>query len=124
MWQERRRLRRLEAEVADAREAQADLQRRLDLFEKIAKAAGASLDGPGPAATVSAVPPVSAVPEPAAPVPASLLAAASDPRRGGIPVRVAVDDNEVIAVIGGEGGDPGEWWTAIRRLAARPGTVS
>jgi len=96
----------------------------LDLFEKIAKAAGASLDGPGPAATVSAVPPVSAVPEPAAPVPASLLAAASDPRRSGIPVRVAVDGNEVIAVIGGDGGDPGEWWTAIRRLAARSGTAS
>jgi len=113
VWQRRRRLRRLEAEVAEARKAQADLQRRLDFFEKIAEAAGASLDGP-----------VAALPRPAAPVPASLLAAASDPRRGGVPVRVAVDGCEVIAVIAGEGGDPGEWWTAIRRLAARPGAVS
>lgn len=113
MWQRRRRLRRLEAEVAAARKAQADLKRRVDLFEKIAGAAGASLDGPAPAPLGLAVP-----------VPASLLAAASDPRRGGVPVRVAVDGREVIAVIAGEGGDPGEWWTAIRRLAARPRAVS
>jgi len=118
VWQRRRRLRRLEAEVAEARKAQADLQRRVDFFEKIAEAAGASLDGP-----VAALP-GPAAPGPAAPVPASLLAAASDPRRGGVPVRVAVDGCEVIAVIAGQGGDPGEWWTAIRRLAARPGAVS
>jgi hypothetical protein len=118
VWQRRRRLRRLEAEVAEARKAQADLQRRVEFFEKIAEAAGASLDGP-----VDALPGPAAA-GPATPVPASLLAAASDPRRGGVPVRVAVDGSEVIAVIASEGGDPGEWWTAIRRLAARPGAVS
>ena len=98
--------------MAAARAAQAELQRRLDMFEKIAEAAGASLDGPGtpPAGTPAAAPP--------APVPASLLVAARDPRRHGGPVRLTVDGRDVIAVVGGEGGDPGDWWVAIRRLAS------
>ncbi|HLQ53853.1 MAG TPA: hypothetical protein VK162_06220 [Streptosporangiaceae bacterium] len=107
MWQGRRRLRRLESAVAEARQAQADLQRRVDLFEKIAEAAGVALGGP----------------DDAVPVPPSLLAAASVPRQDGVPVRLTVDGREMIAVIGGEGGEPGEWWAAIRRLAARPRIV-
>jgi hypothetical protein len=108
VWQRRRRLRRLENAVAEAREAQAELQRRVDVFEQIAEAAGAALGGP----------------EPALPVPPSLLAAAWDPRENGVPVRLAVDGREVIAVIGDEGGDPREWWTAIRQLASGPGSAS
>jgi hypothetical protein len=113
VWQGRRRLRRLENEVAAARETQAELQRRVDMFEKIAEAAGAALDGPR---TSAAVPP--------APVPPSLLAAACDPRQDGGPVRLAVDGRDVIAVVGGEGGDPGDWWMAIRRLAAPLRSIS
>ncbi len=113
MWQGRRRLRRLEDEVARAREAQAELQRRVDMFEKIAEAAGAALSAP-------------ASPDPAllAPVPSSLQAAAWEPRKNGTPVRCTVDGREVIAVVGGEGGDPREWWTAIRQLASRLRSVS
>jgi hypothetical protein len=96
----RRRLRRLEHEVRETRADQAELRRRLELFEKIAEAAGAAL----------------ADPVPAPPVPPSLLAAAGDPRQQGAPVRLAVEGREVIAVVGGKG-DPSEWWAAIRRLA-------
>ncbi len=102
MWRAKRRLERLEREIAEARAERAALQRRVDLFEKIAEAAGAALDD-----TV-----------PAAPVPPSLLAAAQDPRQAGCPVRLAVGGNDVIAVIGDEGGDPREWWSAIQRLAS------
>jgi hypothetical protein len=113
VWQGRRRLRRLENAVAAATEAQAELQRRVDMFEKIAEAAGAVLDGPG---TSAAAPP--------APVPAALSAAARDPRQDGGPVRLAVDGRDVIAVVGGEGGDPGDWWMAIRRLASPLRSIS
>jgi hypothetical protein len=101
------RMQRLENEVAEARASQAELQRRVELFEKIAAAAGAELGGP--AATD---------PVPTSPVPTSLLAAAQDPRRSGAPVHLDVDGREFIAVVDGEDGDPGEWWTAIRRLAS------
>jgi hypothetical protein len=104
VWQRRRRLRRLESALAEAREDQARLQRRVDLFEKIAEAAGASLSDPASA--------------PAEPVPSALLAAACDPPRGGVPVSLAVNGRNVVAVIGDEGGDPREWWAAIRRLAS------
>jgi hypothetical protein len=107
VWQGRRRLRRLESALAEAKEDQARLQRRVDLFEKIAEAAGASLTDPAPAAIM-----------PAEPVPPALLAAAWDPPPGGVPVSLAVNGREVVAVIGDEGGDPREWWTAIRRLAS------
>lgn len=107
MWRGRRRLRLLESAFAEAREDQAELQRRVDLFEKIAEAVGASLSDPASATAV-----------PAEPVPSALLAAAWDPPRGGVPVSLAVNGRNVVAVVGDEGGDPGEWWAAIRRLAS------
>ena len=115
MWKERRsqRIRRLEHEVAQARAGQAELERRVELFEKIAAAAGVEVDDPVPADPV-----------PADPVPPSLLAAARDPRGGGAPVRLQVDGRELIAVVDGGGGDPHEWWSAIRRLAFRPRSAS
>jgi hypothetical protein len=96
-------MRRLENEVAAARSNQADLTRRLELFEKIAAAAGVELaDRPEPAE-----------------VPAPLNAAAQDPRQDA-PVRLTVDGREYVAVVsGGDGGDPIEWWTAIKHLAGR-----
>ena len=105
MWQERRRqrMRRLENEVATARANQAELTRRVELFEKIAAAAGVELADP---------------PDPAE-VPPPLAAAAQDPRQDA-PVRLNVDGREFVAVVGGgDGGDPIEWWTAIKHLAAR-----
>jgi len=113
VWQRRRRLRELEAAIAEAQEAQVDLQRRLGVFEKIAEAAGADLDQPG-----------RALPEPAMPVPPALFAAASSPRQDDVSVWLDVDGGEVIAVVGGDDGDPRAWWAAIRRLAARPRPVS
>ncbi len=106
LWKQRRsqRMRRLENEVAGVRAGQAEIMRRVELFEKIAAAAGAALGD-----TVATEP-----------VPASLLAAAQDPRQNGAPVRLDVDGRELIAVVDGEGGDPDEWWSAIRRLASGP----
>ena len=106
MWR-RRRLRRLEQEVAEARVAQAALQRRLDAFEQIAAAAGARV-GPDDDTDTSLQP-----------VPPTLIAAAREAQEKGSPVRLPVNGGEVIAVIGDEGGDPHEWWAAIHRLAAR-----
>ena len=105
VWKDRhsQRMRRLENEVAEAKAGQAELQRRVELFEMIAAAAGVELDH---AVTANPVPP-------------SLLAAAQDRRRSGAPVRLEVDGRELIAVVDGEGGDPSEWWTAIQRLASR-----
>ena len=110
MWRQKRsqRIQRLENEVAEGKAERAELRRRLELFEKIAAAAGVDVDD-------------TAVTEP---VPPSLLAAAQDPRRQGAPVRVDVDGRELIAVVDGEGGDPHEWWTAIQRLASRPRSAS
>ena len=120
MWRERRsqRIRRLEQEVAAGKAERAELRRRLDLFEKIAAAAGATLDD-------SALSDAEATdPSTAPPVPPSLLAAAQDPRRSGASVRLDVDGSEVIAVVDSEGGDPHEWWSTIRRLASRPRSAS
>jgi hypothetical protein len=105
VWRQKRsqRIRRLENEVAQGKAERAELRQRLELFEKIAAAAGVEVDD-------------TVVTEP---VPPSLLAAAQDPRRQGAPVRVDVDGRELIAVVDGEGGDPNEWWTAIRKLASR-----
>jgi hypothetical protein len=105
-------MRRLETEVAAARANQADLTRRLELFEKIAAAAGVEPADP---------------PDPAE-VPPPLAAAAQDPRQDA-PVRLTVDGREFVAVVGGgDGGDPIEWWTAIKHLAGRseksPGNVT
>jgi hypothetical protein len=101
-------MQRLEHEVAEARAGQAELQRRVELFEKIAAAAGVELDD-----TVALEP-----------VPPSLMAAAQAPRRTGAPVHLRVEGCELIAVVDGAGGDPHEWWSAIRRLASRPRNAS
>jgi len=96
-------MRRLENEVAAARASQSELTRRLELFEKIAAAAGVELADP---------------PDPAE-VPPPLAAAAQDPRQDA-PVRLNVEGREFVAVVGGgDGGDPIEWWTAIKQLAGR-----
>jgi hypothetical protein len=117
VWQGRRRLGQLERQLAETRAAQTALQQRVDLFERIAAAAGAALDDPRPGAETAGLP--------LAPVPATLLAAATEGRPDGSPVRLAVGGRDVIAVIGDdEGGDPGEWWTAIHRLASRLRSVS
>jgi hypothetical protein len=109
MWRERRRLqmRRLEDAVAEARASQAELMRRVELFEKIAAAAGAEVTEPLPTTEV----------------PRPLIAAAQDPRSEA-PVRLDVAGREFIAVVGGEGGDPREWWTAIQHLASQARSAS
>lgn len=101
MWRVSRRLRRLESELAEAKVAQEELRQRLELFEMIAAATGATLDRPVPAM----------------PMPPSLVAAARELHKQDVPVRLDVGGTEVIAVIGGEG-DPREWWSAIWRLAS------
>ena len=111
MWQGRRRLAQVEKELTATRAAQRVLQQRVEMFEKIAAAAGASLHeaepGDGPAGSL-------------APVPPTLLAAAAERRAEGSPVKLAVGGRDVIAVIGDdEGGDPREWWTAIHKFASR-----
>jgi hypothetical protein len=100
-------MRRLEHDVAEARAERAELRQRLELFEKIAAAAGVEVGDPAKDTEVTE------------PVPPTLLAAARDPRQHGAPVRLDVDGRELIAVVDGEGGDPHEWWSAIRRLASR-----
>jgi hypothetical protein len=109
VWRERRRqrIRLLEDAVAEAQASQAELTRRLELFEKIAATAGVELGERRPAADV---------PEP-------LVAAARDPRQDA-PVRLEVAGREFIAVVGGEGGDPREWWTAIQQLASQHRSAS
>jgi hypothetical protein len=110
VWRERRRQRiqQLEDAVAEAKASQAELMRRLELFEKIAATAGVELDERQ---------------QRAADVPEPLVAAARDPRQDA-PVRLEVAGREFIAVVGGEDGDPREWWTAIQRLASQPGSAS
>jgi hypothetical protein len=100
MWRRWRRIRKLEAEIAMATAAQADLRRRLEQFELIAAAAGATQH-----------------PVPSEPLPASLVTAAGDARSGDVPVRLDVAGVEVIAVVSG-GGDPRAWWTAIWGMTA------
>jgi hypothetical protein len=94
-------MRQLEDAVADAKATQAELRRRMELFEEIAAAAGVELGERSRAAEV----------------PQPLLTAARDPRQDA-PVRLDVAGREFIAVVGGEGGDPREWWAAIQRLAS------
>ena len=109
VWRERRRerIRQLEDAVAEAQASQAELMRRLELFEKIAATAGVELGERQQPADV---------PEP-------LVAAARDPRQDA-PVRLDVAGREFIAVVGGEGGDPREWWTAIQHLASQHKSAS
>ena len=109
MWlaRRRRRIQRLENAVAEAKASQAELMRRVELFEKIAAAAGVELsDQPA-----------------AAHVPRPLMAAAQDPRQD-TAVRLDVAGHEFIAVVGGDGGDPHEWWAAIQHLVVQPGNGS
>jgi hypothetical protein len=109
VWRARRRLRmqQLEDAVAEAKASQAELMRRVELFEKIAAAAGVELGGQPPGADV----------------PRPLMAAAQDPRPDA-PVHLDVAGREFIAVVGGQDGDPHEWWAAIQHLAAQPGNGS
>jgi|HubBroStandDraft_1064217.scaffolds.fasta_scaffold193197_2 hypothetical protein len=95
----RRRLRDLEVEVAEARAEGAELRQRIELFESMAAAAGATIG-----------------PVPLAPMPPELVAAARELPRDDVPMRLDVAGVEVIAVVGGPG-DPREWWTAIWELA-------
>ncbi len=104
MWRRRHRLQRLETELAEGKAERAELRRRLDWFETIAAAAGASRRGAVPTA----------------PLPASLVAAARDPRMHDVAVRLDVAGADVIAVVGGAG-DPREWWTAIWGIAGADG---
>jgi hypothetical protein len=125
---------------------------RLELFERIAAAAGVPLDDtlPGSVQPMSVQPgavqpsagrlgsaqlgsarassaQVSSAPfgsPQAGTVPPSLLAAAQEGRHQGSPVHLAIGGEDVIAVIGDEGGDPREWWSAIHRLASRLGNAS
>jgi hypothetical protein len=128
VWQGRQRLAQLEKELAQTQAAQAALQQRVDVFEQIAAAAGASLDAGVPLDAGAALGVGASLDEgqrgqppagPLVPVPATLLAAATEGRPDGSPVRLAVGGRDVIAVIGDEGGDPRKWWMAIRQLAAR-----
>lgn len=81
--------------------------RRLELFEKVAATAGVEL----------------AERQQPADVPEPLVAAARHPRQDA-PVRLEVAGREFIAVVGGEGGDPREWWTAIQHLASQHKSAS
>jgi hypothetical protein len=113
LWRGRRRIRRLEDEVAAARADQAALRRRLELFEMIAGAAGAALpDQPWPETAA-----------PSTPLPVSLAAAARTASPGETPIRLDVGGTDVIAVIGGPG-DPREWWSAVCEFADRAGVAS
>ena len=125
MWQRRRRLQKLETEIAQGKAERAELRRRLDWFETIAAAAGAvapAADPEGtallssglPSPTLSSAAQQSTVPS--APLPPNLRAAARDLRGQDVPVRLDVAGAEVIAIVGGPG-DPEEWWTAIWRTA-------
>jgi hypothetical protein len=124
VWQGKRRMAELEKEVAQARAAQAALQQRVNLFERIAAAAGASLSEatPGAAEAAAGGPGGGAAAggSPGEPLPPTLLAAATRGQAAGAPVRLEVGGQDVIAVIGDdEGGDPREWWNAIHRLTAQ-----
>jgi hypothetical protein len=106
-------MQRLEDAVAEAKASQAELMRRVQMFEEIAAAAGAELSDQ---AENGRQPPAADVPRP-------LMAAAQDPRQDA-PVHIDVAGREFIAVVGGEGGDPHEWWAAIQHLGAQPGNGS
>jgi hypothetical protein len=99
VWRRKRDFRRLADELAEAKVERAELRRRLEAFEMIAAAAGAAIPA-----------------RPDTPVPPNLVAAAAERHSADVPVRLEVADCEVFAVVGGPG-DPGEWWTAIWRLA-------
>jgi hypothetical protein len=112
LWWERRRLRRLEGELASAKADQLELRQRLEVFEAIASAAGAALPETSWWGRIV----------PAAPMPASLRAAANNYASPDSTLRLDVDGTDVIAIIGGPG-DPREWWSAVWSLTV-PGAAS
>jgi len=104
----RRRLRHselLEQRSAKAEQERQDLRDTLTTFEAIARAAGVHLGSADPD-VVSEVPP-------------SVIAAASPPRPGGLPVVVDVGARRVVAVTG-PAGDPREWMPSIAAAASLP----
>ena len=104
----RRRLRHsevLEQRSAKAEQDRQDLRDTLTAFEAIARAAGVHLGSADPD-VVSEVPP-------------SVIAAASPPRPGGLPVVVDVGARRVVAVTGADG-DPREWMPSIAAAASLP----
>jgi hypothetical protein len=103
MW--RRRSRRVEVlgRRASAEQERQGLRDRLTSFEAMARAAGVHLR--------------SAEPDVAAEVPPSVIAAASAPRPGGLPVVVDVGARSVVAVTG-PAGDPKEWMPSIAAAAS------
>ena len=104
----RRRLRHsevLEQRSAKAEQDRQDLRDTLTAFEAIARAAGVHLGSADPD-VVSEVPP-------------SVIAAASPPRPGGLPVVVDVGARRVVAVTG-PAGDPREWMPSIAAAASLP----
>jgi hypothetical protein len=106
MW--RRRLRHselLEQRSAKAEQERQDLRDTLTAFEAIARAAGVHLGSAEPG-VVSEVPP-------------SVIAAASAPRPGGLPVVVDVGARRVVAVTG-PARDPREWMPSIAAAASLP----
>jgi hypothetical protein len=106
MW--RRRLRHsevLEQRSAKAEQERQDLRDTLTAFEAIARAAGVHLG--------------SAEPDVVSEVPPSVIAAASPPGPGGLPVVVDVGARRVVAVTG-PAGDPREWMPSIAAAASLP----
>jgi len=106
MW--RRRLQPID--VLDDRRANTERERqdltdRLTAFEAIAHTAGVHLGSAEPG-VVSEVPP-------------SVIAAASGPRPGGLPVVVDVGASRVVAVTGPVG-DPRAWMPSLEAAASRP----
>jgi len=106
MW--RRTLRHsevIEQRAAKAEQERQDLRETLTAFEAFARAAGVHLGSADPD-VVSEVPP-------------SVIAAASPPRPGGLPVVVDVGARRVVAVTG-PAGDPREWMPSIAATASLP----
>jgi hypothetical protein len=95
----------LEQRAAKAEQERQDLRDALTTFEAIARAAGVHLGSAEPG-VVSEVPP-------------SVIAAASAPRPGGLPVLVDVGRRRVVAVTG-PSGDPREWMPSIAAAASSP----
>src|SRR5215472_18443108 len=82
-------------EAEQARAERQRLRERIDLLDAIMRAKGIPLDAAGGS------------------VPPDLAAAAAGAHDRA--VRLTVRGREVIAVVGGEEGDPAEWWRAIKR---------
>jgi hypothetical protein len=104
----RRRLGHIEVReqrAAEAKQERQDLRETLTAFEAIARAAGVHVGSAEPG-VVSEVPP-------------SVIAAASAPRPGGLPVVVDVGARRVVAVTG-PAGDPREWMPSIAAAASLP----